>query len=363
MPDLDKLCRPEGRNLCLNDANYASVPPEPREVVEMVMRVREHRQLNPIADEVLALTAVVRPILSGVLYSLKEDVVAEAGGRQNVKLKMLERLRRPADGDCGICFEYAVHDAMCRGDPMVLDRIETATRLCNFGGNQPKSILFGLEKSGAQQLIGTAMEVLTDDSRVLSGVPGQPAKLRRYLNTLAAAFRRQSLRRALPYSINGLWKADLFVGFSDIDRWVGTSVKINPRDLEEAAGLRIGIVPVRQGAMDRVRKHDTKNLVICPLSHDGDFMQVFYEGWRIVQAFLKADCQVPKEVELPRPVDREVARILAERREFAVVDVIEAIAVFGQPELLETDDRQTDLFAISGETQTDTIVVPLSSKT
>jgi hypothetical protein len=30
-----------------------------------------------VADEVLALTAVVRPILTGVLYALKADVVAE----------------------------------------------------------------------------------------------------------------------------------------------------------------------------------------------------------------------------------------------------------------------------------------------
>ena len=90
----------------------------------MAMRVREHRQLNPVADEVLALTAVVRPILSGVLYSLREDVVAEVGGRANVKLKMLNRLRREGDGDCGICFEYAVHDAMSRGDGRGLDRIK-----------------------------------------------------------------------------------------------------------------------------------------------------------------------------------------------------------------------------------------------
>ena len=324
------------------------------------MQIRELRQLNPVADEVLALTAVVRPILNGVLFSLKEEVVADVGGYANVRLRMLSRLRRPGDGDCGICFEYAVHDAMSRGDARVLERIESATRLCNFGGDEPRSILFGVEKSGAQQLIGTALEILTDDSRVLSGVPGQPAKLRRYLNTLAAAFRRTSERAALPYSINGLWKADLFVGFADTDRWVGTSVKINPRDLEEAAGLRIGIVPVRQGASDRVRKHETKNLVIRPLHHDADFMQTFYEGWRIVQAFLKADGRVPREVELPRPVDREVARILEERREFPVQDVVEAIAMFGQPELLQTDDRQAELFALRGATETDTIVAPFA---
>ena len=76
------------------------------------MLIRQERQLNPVDDEVLALTAVVRPILSGVLYGLKADVVAEIRGYENVKLKLLPRLRRPGDGDIGICFEYAVHDAM-----------------------------------------------------------------------------------------------------------------------------------------------------------------------------------------------------------------------------------------------------------
>ena len=99
----------------------------------MVMRVHEHRQLNHVADEVLALTAVVRPILSGVLYSLKNEVVRGLGGYENVPLSMLDRLQRPGDGDCGICFEYAVHDAISRGEPGVLERVEDATRLCNLG--------------------------------------------------------------------------------------------------------------------------------------------------------------------------------------------------------------------------------------
>ena len=45
-----------------------------------VMRVRQEKQLNAVASEVLALTAVVRPILKGVLYALKEDVVNKVGG-------------------------------------------------------------------------------------------------------------------------------------------------------------------------------------------------------------------------------------------------------------------------------------------
>src|SRR5262245_79209 len=329
---------------------------------DLVMRIQKQLQQSPVADEVLALTAVVRPILIGVLYSLKQDVVAEAGGYAGVKLKMLPRLRRQGDGDCGVCFEYAVHEAMNNRDHRVLERIADATELCNVPGNDPKSILFGLEKSGSQQLIDTAGELLTEESRLLYGTRGQPAKLRKHLSALAGAFKNRKTKPALPWSIRGLWKADLFIGFSDTDRWVGTTVKINPGQLEGAAGLRIGIVPTRQGQSDRVHHDESKNLVVCPLHHDGDFMQVFYEGWRIVQAFLEADARIPKEVFLPRPVDREVARILEERREFPVLDVVDAIRVFGQPGLLSTDDAEVGFQVLKGESATDMVIAPMSSE-
>jgi hypothetical protein len=327
------------------------------------MQIRQERQLNAVADEVLALTAVVRPILMGVLYALKEDVVRQAGGRENISLALLARLYRAGDGDCGICFEYAVHEAMNRRDPRVVERVNDAIRLCRINGNDPQSILFGLEKSGSLQLIDSVEDMLTEDSRVLAGTVGQPPKLLKHLTTIAGAFRNARTRLALPSSIRGLWKADLVLGYPEREQWVGTSVKINPNQLEGAPGLRIGIVPVRQGRTDRVRRDEDRNLVICPLHHDADFMEVFYVGWRIVQAFIEADAQIPKEVSLPRPIDREVAKILAERRDFPVVDVIEAIAVFGQPELLTTDDKQVQLQTLKGQAAMDTLVAPLSRPT
>jgi hypothetical protein len=324
------------------------------------MQIRQERQLNPVADEVLALTAVVRPILMGVLYALKDDVIRQAGGRENITLALLSRLYRAGDGDCGICFEYAVHEAMTRRDPRVIERVNDAIRLCRINGNDPQSILFGLEKSGALQLIDSVAEMLTEDSRVLAGTVGQPPKLLKHLHTIAGAFRNARTRLSLPSSIRGLWKADLVVGYPEREQWVGTSVKISPTQLEGAPGLRIGIVPVRQGRTDKIRRDEDRNLVICPLHHDGDFMETFYVGWRIVQAFIEADAQIPKEVSLPRPVDREVAKILAERRDFPVVDVIDAIAVFGQPELLITDDKEVKLQTLKGAAATDTLVAPLS---
>lgn len=302
-------------------------------------RLRLERQVNDVSDEVSALIAVSRPILLGVLYALKLDVVKEVGGYENVKLKMVPRLYRPGDGDCGICFEYAVHDAMNRGESNVIERVSDALKQCSISGTNHASILFGVEKNGSQSIIDSASDILTDESRVLSGVAGRPAKLKRHLNMLAAAFRKPTTRLALPYSISGLWKADLFLGSQSDDRWVGTSVKINQTALEGANGLRIGIIPTRQGNSDAIRKDEGKNLIVCPLPHDASFMQVFYEGWQIIQQFIAADANLPREVALARPAHREVARILADRREFPIVDVVEAIGPLAQPELLQTAEK------------------------
>lgn len=311
---------------------------------QQTLQLRIERQKNPVADEVSALTAVVRPILEGTLFAIKDEFVKDAGGHENISLKMLSRLYKPGDGDCGICFEWAVHDAMNRQDPLLFNRISDALKkYCKVPGADAASILFGAEKSGALKLIDTAKERLTDESRILVGNVGQPVKLKRYINMLAAAFRRPNVRLALPYSISGLWKADLFLGHIDSDRWVGTSVKINPSDLEPAKGLRVGIIPSHQGRSDKIYKDDQRNLVVCPIPYDGAFMEIFYKGWGIVQQFIAADAQVPKEVALPRPAERQVARYLSDRRKFRVLEVVEALMPLSQPELLETSTQEARL--------------------
>ena len=328
------------------------------------VQIRIQSQLNPIADEVGAMTAVVRPILVGTLLSLKAQVVAEAGGYERVKLFMLPRLHRSGDGDCGICFEYAVHDAVRRGESSVVERVEDSLKkLCKIPGDTPSSILFGAEKSGAVQLIDTARNLITSESRLLAGNRGRPASLKRHLSSAAAAFRKAGETSELPRSISGLWKADLFLGHTNSDRWVGTSVKINPEHLEAARGLRIGIVPTRQGKQDAPRKDEKRNLVICPLPYDGAFVETFYMGWEIVKAFLAADAQVPKEVALPRAAARQVARYLADRRDFPVLDVVEALEPLAQPALLNTTERTADLI-LERTTATDvtSILAPVAAQ-
>ena len=304
------------------------------------INVRTETQTNAVGDEVSALIAVIRPILQGLLFALKSDVVKEIGDYNNVKLKMLPRLYRPGDGDIGICFEYAVHDAVRRGDERVLEKVSDGMKkYCKVKGNTVASILFGAEKNGALRLIDTAKDILTDDSRLLTGAQAQPIKLRRYINLLAAAFRRPTTRLYLPSSISGAWKADLFLGMQDTDRWVGTSVKINQSQMEGAKGLRIGIVPSRQGRSDAVVFDEMKNLVICPLPYDAAFMELFYSAWIVAQQFIASDARVPKESALPATSQRMVAKILEERREFPIVDVVDGLSAIAQPELLQTKEK------------------------
>ncbi|KJK03552.1 hypothetical protein UB43_03370 [Pseudomonas sp. 21] len=328
------------------------------------MDLRKEIQRNPVADEVQALIAVVIPILQGVLFAIKQEAIQDAGGLPNIRLRQLPRLYRPGDGDCGICFEYAIHDAISNGNQLILDRIDSAlSQHCRIRGGDPDSILFGAEKTGAVQLIQTARDMLTDESSLLSGSKGRPVKLKKHIDSVASAFRKRADREALPASINGLWKADLFVGRTGPDQWVGTTVKINPRQLEGARGLRLAIVPSQQGRNDAIRIDDQKNLIVAPVPYDASFMEVFYQGWQIVQQFIHADAQVPREVALPRPPDRQVCRFLEERREFPILDVIEGLRPLAQPHLLETQEEALEVNLRKGDaSDTGLIVAPVPAR-
>jgi hypothetical protein len=329
------------------------------------LRLHLEFQESPVFDEVSAMTAVVRPILVGLLYALKEEVVNESGGRQNLKLLMLPRLRRPGDGDIGICFEYAVHDALNRKNPMVIERVADALCMCKCPGQDIASILFGAEKNGAVNLIDTASDLLTDSSELLYGAKGRPLRLKRHIALVAAAFRRPIARDFLPGSVSGLWKADIFAGNRDSDKWIGTTLKIHPRLLEGAKGLRLGIVPASEGESDKIHPDVVKNLIICPLPYDRSFMHVFFQAWEVVVQFLNADAKVPSENYLPRPPSRQVARYLADRRRFTIPDVIDALEPLAQPHLLRTQKQEAQIVQtrrVSTETTT-TLLAPIPQET
>lgn len=320
-------------------------------------------QTNEVNSEYEALFSVIHPILTGLVYSLKREIVTQVEGYDNISLELFTRLYEPGDGDCGICFEYAVHDAIISKDPEVLNRIDDAlTKFCKIKGDDPSSILFGAEKSGQPYFIDSVMEHLTDDSLLLTGDRGKPIKLKKHINGVVSAFRRPVDRSKLPSSINGLWKADLFVGNANSDKWVGTTVKINPKQLEGARGLRLGIVPARQGKSDKIQKVDTKNLIVCPVPYDQSFMEIFYEGWNIVKKFIAARGDMPKEIELPVSLDRTICKYLVDRKDFPVLEVIETLKNLAQPHLMDVENSSAIITsAVDEEIKINRIIAPVST--
>lgn len=299
-------------------------------------------QTNDVNSEYEALFSVIHPILTGLALSLKQDIVNQIGGYENMSLELFTRLYEPGDGDCGICFEYAVHEAIVNRNPDVLNRIDAAlSKYCKIKGDTPSSILFGAEKSGQLHFIESVKEHLTDNSQLLTGDRGKPIKLKKHIDGVVSAFKRQQDRAKLPSSINGLWKADLFVGNTLMDNWVGTTVKINPSQLESARGLRLGIVPCRQGKNDKIIKHETKNLIVCPVPYDKSFMEIFLEGWGIIKQLILAHGEMPSEMNLPSSLDRLVCKELVSRRKFPIMGVIEVLKGMGQPHLMSVENKET----------------------
>lgn len=299
------------------------------------MRLLTSTQREPIADPVRSKFAMVVPVIEGTLFAMNGERLIRLGGLAAWTLADLAREYRDGSGDAGICFEYAVHDAIASRNeliwPITSEVLET---FCAIPGGSD-SLLFGPEKDGRIPVIESVANALTDDSQLYVGYRGRPPKLKRHLNKIVRAFRRPPERDRLPSSMRGIWKADLFLGSRTDDNWVGTTVKINGTHLEGGAGLRVGIYP-RANAADRPRRDEALNLVRLPLPYDGAFMELFYKSFFLVKAFLEADAKVPTPVKLPDAEDRFVSAELAARRDFPIIEVIDVLRGMSQHELLET---------------------------
>lgn len=325
------------------------------------MRILLSEQISEISDPVRSKFAMVVPVIEATLFALNGDRVARLGGLAQWTLADLAREYREGSGDAGICFEYAVHDAIARRDPLIWPfASEVLERYCGIPQGS-ESLLFGPEKDGRIPVIESVENALTDDSQLYVGYRGRPPKLKRHVRTIVRAFRRPDDRTGLPRSMRGVWKADLFLGNHIVDNWVGTSVKINRASLEGAPGLRIGIYP-KTHARDDPRKDEILNLVLLPLPYDGDFMELFYKSFYLVRAFLDADARVPAEVRLPDAEDRYICRELEARRIFSILAVVEVLREMSQRDLLkdETVREVRPTAAVSVEAGLESEPSPLS---
>src|SRR5712664_3637179 len=124
---------------------------------------------------------MVVPVLKATLYSLARDRIARLGGLEKVTLRDLARECRGGHGDAGICFEYAVHEAIAGRNPLIHALIsEVLEDLCRIKGGA-QSLLFGPEKEGVIPILESVANALTDESVVYVGNAGRPPKLRKYI--------------------------------------------------------------------------------------------------------------------------------------------------------------------------------------
>jgi hypothetical protein len=91
-------------------------------------------------------------------------------------------------------------------------------------------------------------------------------------------------------------------------------------------------------------------------------MQIFHEGWKLVQKMCALNFAMPSITDIPSPLHREVARIFAERREFPIMEVVEATRKFAQPGLLTstTETVPNVPFGTAAAAATSTIITPIA---
>ena len=200
-------------------------------------------QNNYVSEPIRARFAMIIPIIRGMLLSTKREMLEQAGGVDKITFEMFCRVYNEHPGDYGICFEYALHHSIRSRQPSIYDKVSyVLDRFCGICSHA-ESILFGAEKGENQSVLESARSILTDSSKLLPGTQARPTFLKRHLDNIAKAMRQSNVAQALPTSIRGVWKADLFLGNPQTDYWVATTLKTNKAHIEEAPGLRIAIYP------------------------------------------------------------------------------------------------------------------------
>lgn len=265
----------------------------------------------------------ISPILFALLMGLKSEVVQSLNGLDKIRLRELARNYREGDGDCGICFEYSIHSAIRKNDPLIMPRINEALNKCGIDGNNTTSILLGFEKNRVLQINDELLSNLTENSILITDAYGNRIKLLEHIFRISNAFRNSNSRRRLPNVINGLWKADLLLGNKEEDLWAAVSVKINPVALVHANGIAIGIIPSRWNRLVSVKTNG--KMVVCPLIYDNGFMQYFYAAWNTVRCFFYADTHVPHERFLCFKEQLQIAELLESKRDAPVLELVDEI--------------------------------------
>ncbi len=290
-------------------------------------------------DQAGSLAALVGSILTDCASSISADVGAEEIRTQYT----LDRIAREFGRlrvDCGLSFEYAVHDALRRSEGGVAERVSGALReYCGLTGTVPASILFGVGKNRGAGLVDTPKHLIAAGSTVkqLVGGAGKFAPMASWIERCADCFHSEG-EFHLPTSIRAYWRPRLLLGYADQGVWVPSSfIQHSSVDL----GLHVLLTPLNQDAGGQVRREDFQ-VVVCPIPVDGGFLSVFRRAWRCVRTLLAPDRNKHLAKPVIDPVDAELEGLLGSRRDRSLDELLVSLTSVGATSCFGLETRHVD---------------------
>ncbi len=240
-------------------------------------------QAEPIDEYGRALYAVGRSVLRALLDQLGPDDLTDLNtDRADITFRQLSkvvRLQRDK-GMRGDGFEWAVHEAIVGGEPLVCEPIaralEGASATLRNNIDRPTSLLFGYERAKYLGFLNAVVEAGAD-SYILPDGSGRPFNFGPWVSVAAKGQLAEPLLRP---RIREIWKTDIFLSNQQETRYVAASIKSNWRQLEQARGIRIGIVPEAPDLTRPYRRHKGMHLAVLP-DPDG-FMGLFNDAYQAV---------------------------------------------------------------------------------
>jgi hypothetical protein len=299
-------------------------------------------QREPIDEYGRALYAVARSIIRALLDQLGPDDLTDLNcARGDVTLRQLAKVVR-LDRDKGMRgdgFEWAVHEAIIGGEPLVLDPIASALgRASKQFRNQgaPTSLMFGHERAQYLGFLDAVVENAGDEAVLLPDGRGHPFAFGPWV-TVAAKGPVAELD--LAERIRKVWKTDVFLGVEESWRYAAATIKSNWHQLEGGPGLRLGIVPEAKDLRPGYRH--VKDLHLAVLPDPNGFMGLFNDAYSAVG---RAICTLGRQMQPPYYVkpSAKAQRVQEQLEKYGtakVVDVEDALNDAAQQQLVDVNHR------------------------
>jgi hypothetical protein len=299
------------------------------------------QQVAPVDEYGRGLYAVARSVLRAMLDQLSSEDLGDLNvERDLVTLRQLSKVARIGrdKGLRGDGFEWAVHEAVLGGEPLVTGPISEVLRKASryLEDSPPTSLLFGHERARYLGFLDAVIENAGEEAVLLPDGRGHPYAFGTWV---AVAARGKPAERVLADRIKGVWKSDLFLSNQERVRYFAATVKSNHRQLEAGRGLRIGIVPEAKDLQRGV--HRVENLWVVALPDPDGFMGLFNDGYNSVG---RAICTLGKHEPPPyyaKP-SAKAQRLQEQLEKYAtakVVDVVDALNEAAQQNLITSKHR------------------------